>query len=79
MELDHSVQAPQGVWFATTEDARAHQAAMHCVEDGRYEALAVSPLASGRLDTPDIVLFYATPGAMMYFHQWAAMVGLQEL
>jgi uncharacterized protein (DUF169 family) len=56
-----------GVWFATVEDARAHQAAMHCVDDGRYEALAVSPLASGRLDPPDIVLFYATPGAMMYF------------
>ena len=40
---------------------------MHCVEDGRYEALAVAPLASGRLDPPDIALFYATPGAMMYF------------
>jgi uncharacterized protein (DUF169 family) len=56
-----------GVWFSTLEDARAHQAAMHCVEDGRYEALAVAPLASGRLDPPDIALFYATPGAMMYF------------
>src|SRR6187200_113743 len=56
-----------GVWFSTLEDASAHQAAMHCVEDGRYEALAVSPLASGRLDPPDIVLFYATPGAIMYF------------
>src|SRR5271166_6663373 len=31
-----------GVWFATVQDASAHQAAMHCVEDGRYEALAVS-------------------------------------
>jgi uncharacterized protein (DUF169 family) len=64
----------QGVWFATLEDATAHQAAMHCVEDGRYEALAVSPLASGRLNPPDIALFYATPGAMMYFInglQWA--------
>ena len=56
-----------GVWFSSLEDASAHQAAMHCVEDGRYEALAVAPLASGRLDPPDIVLFYATPGAMMYF------------
>ncbi|MDE2333493.1 MAG: DUF169 domain-containing protein [Rhodospirillales bacterium] len=56
-----------GVWFATDADARAHQAAMHCVEDGRYEALVVSPLAAGRLDPPDIALFYATPGAMMYF------------
>ena len=31
------------------------------------QALAVAPLASGRLDPPDIALFYATPGAMMYF------------
>ena len=57
----------KGVWFSTLDDATAHQAAMHCVEDGRYEALAVSPLAAGRLDPPDIALFYATPGAMMYF------------
>ena len=57
----------RGVWFSTLEDAAAHQAAMHCVEDGKYQALAVAPLVSGRLDPPDIALFYATPGAMMYF------------
>lgn len=56
-----------GVWYSTQPDAEAHQAAMHCVPDGRYDALVVSPLASGRLDPPDIALFYATPGAMMYF------------
>jgi len=56
-----------GVWYKTREDAAAHQAAMHCVEDGVYEALAVGPLASGKLDPPDIALFYATPGAMIYF------------
>jgi uncharacterized protein (DUF169 family) len=55
------------VWFSSEEDASAHQAAMHCVPDGKYEALAISPLAAGRLDPPDIALFYATPGAMMYF------------
>lgn len=63
-----------GVWFETVEDTTAHQAEMHCVPDGQYEALAVGPLASGRLDPPDIALFYATPGAMMYFLnglQWA--------
>jgi uncharacterized protein (DUF169 family) len=57
----------QGVWFEGPEDARAHQAAMSCVPDGRYEALAVGPLAAGKLDPPDIALFYATPGAMIYF------------
>jgi uncharacterized protein (DUF169 family) len=56
-----------GVWFSTLEDAGAHQGAMHCVPDGQYDALAVAPLASGRLDPPDIALFYASPGAMMYF------------
>lgn len=56
-----------GVWYATQTDAAAHQQAMHCVPDGRYEALATSPIASGRIPDPDIVLFYATPGAMMYF------------
>jgi len=56
-----------GVWFSTADDAAAHQAAMHCVPDGRYEALAVGPLASVRLGEPDIALFYATPGAMIYF------------
>ena len=63
-----------GVWYATAADAQAHQAAMHVVPAGRFEALAVSPLAVARLDPPDIVLFYATPGAMMYFInglQWA--------
>jgi len=56
-----------GVWFSTRPDARAHQEAMNCVPDGRYEALAVGPLAAGKLGTPDIALFYATPGAMIYF------------
>jgi len=63
-----------GVWYSTPEDASAHQAAMNCVPDGQYEALAVGPLSTGKLDPPDIALFYATPGAMIYFInglQWA--------
>ena len=62
-----SGRAMAGVWYASVEDAAAHQAAMSVVPAGRYQALAVSPLASGRLVEPDIALFYATPGAMMYF------------
>ena len=57
----------KGVWFSTLEDAAAHQSAMHCVPDGKYDALAVGPLSTGKLGTPDIALFYATPGAMIYF------------
>lgn len=54
-----------GVWFGTREDSAAHQAAMTCASYGDYTALAVSPLASGRLDNPDICLIYATPGQMI--------------
>lgn len=50
-----------GVWFETLEDSAHHQEAMDCVPYGKYEAMAVSPLASGRLDPPDVVLIYATP------------------
>ncbi len=67
------------VWFATPADAAAHQAAMHCVPKGRYEALAVAPLASGRLDPPDIALFYATPGAMIYFINGLQWSGYRRL
>ncbi len=66
-EAWRSGQHMAGVWYATPADAAAHQAAMHVVPFGQHAALAVSPLASGRLDPPDIALFYATPGAMMYF------------
>jgi uncharacterized protein (DUF169 family) len=54
-----------GVWYGTLEDASAHQHAMDVVPYGRYEAMAVSPVTSGRLIPPDIVLIYGTPGQMI--------------
>jgi uncharacterized protein (DUF169 family) len=75
-EAWRSGQPMVGVWYATPADAAAHQAAMHVVPRGRHQALVIAPLAKwGRaegaaptpLDAPDIALFYATPGAMMYF------------
>jgi uncharacterized protein (DUF169 family) len=54
-----------GVWHATAEDASARQHALTTVPFGKYQAMAVSPLASGRLDPPDICLVYATPGQMI--------------
>jgi uncharacterized protein (DUF169 family) len=67
-----------GVWYATPVDAQAHQQAMHVVPAGRYEGLVVSPLSSARLNPPDIVLFYATPGAMMYFINGLQYTGYQR-
>lgn len=66
-EAWRSGQSMVGVWYATPVDARGHQSAMTVVPAGRYQAMVVSPLAAGRLDPPDIAMFYATPGAMMYF------------
>ncbi|WFU37869.1 DUF169 domain-containing protein [Bradyrhizobium sp. CB82] len=50
-----------GVWHGTAEDARKRQEALDVVPFGQYQALAVSPLASGT----DICLVYATPGQMI--------------
>jgi uncharacterized protein (DUF169 family) len=54
-----------GVWHGTAEDAAKRQHALDVVPYGRYQALVVSPLASGRLNPPDICLVYATPGQMI--------------
>jgi len=54
-----------GVWHGTAEDARKRQEALDVVPFGQYQALAVSPLTSGRLNPPDICLVYATPGQMI--------------
>lgn len=54
-----------GVWHEDAEGARARQEALSVVPFGKYRAMAVSPLAAGRLDPPDICLVYATPGQMI--------------
>lgn len=74
-----SGQRMTGVWYEDQPGAARHQAAMHCVPDGRYDALVVSPLAAGRLNPPDIALFYATPGAMMYFINGLQWTGYKRL
>lgn len=68
-----------GVWYETIDDASAHQHAMDCVPFGRYAAMAVSPLASGRLDPPDICLIYATPAQMILFINGLQWTGYRKL
>ncbi|MBJ40202.1 MAG: hypothetical protein CMD83_17370 [Gammaproteobacteria bacterium] len=68
-----------GVWYGTAEDAAAHQASMDVLEYGRYEAMAASPLAAGRLDPPDICLIYATPAQMILFINGLQWVGYKKL
>ena len=68
-----------GVWFETLDDSSAHQHAMDTVPFGRYEAMAVSPLAAGRLDPPDICLVYATPAQMILFINGLQWTGYRKL
>ena len=56
-----------GVWFENREAAHQHQVHMPRQTYGKYVGTVVSPLRAGRLDPPDIVLFYATPGQMILF------------
>jgi uncharacterized protein (DUF169 family) len=68
-----------GVWFATEADSAAHQRAMDVVPYGKYRAMAVSPLASGRLNPPDICLVYASPGQMIMFISGLQWSGYRKL
>lgn len=68
-----------GVWYETIEDTSAHQRAMDVVPYGRYVAMAVSPLTSGRLDPPDICLIYATPAQMILFINGLQWTGYRKL
>ena len=68
-----------GVWFQTEEESSIHQNAMDVVPFGKYEAMAVSPLASGRLDPPDICLIYATPAQMIFFINGLQWSGYKKL
>ncbi|MEC7413204.1 MAG: DUF169 domain-containing protein [Pseudomonadota bacterium] len=68
-----------GVWFGSQEDAAAHQKAMDVVDYGKYQAMAVSPLSSGRLNPPDICLIYATPAQMILFINGLQWAGYKKL
>ncbi len=68
-----------GVWYADLENASAHQHAMDVVPSGRYEAMAVSPLTSGRLNPPDICLIYATPAQMILLINGLQWTGYKKL
>ncbi len=69
----------RGVWYQELEDASAHQQAMDVVPHGRYEAMAVSPLTSNRLNPPDICLVYATPAQMILFINGLQWTGYKKL
>ena len=68
-----------GVWFEGESDSSAHQHAMDLPSFGTHEAVAVSPLASGRLNPPDICLIYATPAQMILLINGLQWSGYKKL
>jgi len=68
-----------GRWYKTLDDAHQHQEAMDVVPHGRYRAMAVSPLTSGRLEPPDICLIYGTPGQMILLINGLQWTGYRKL
>ena len=68
-----------GVWYADQVEASAHQAAMDVVQYGQFQAMAVSPLESDRLNPPDICLIYATPAQMILFINGLQWSGYKKL
>ena len=56
-----------GVWFENQESAKAHQDGMTRQVYNTFVGTICSPLRSGRLDPPDIVMFYGTPGQIILF------------
>ncbi|MBT4522186.1 MAG: DUF169 domain-containing protein [Halieaceae bacterium] len=74
-----SGNAFNGVWYGSLEDSARHQAEMDCPSYGEYQALAVSPLTSGRLGNPDICLIYGTPGQMITFINGLQWTGYKKL
>ncbi|GLQ06986.1 DUF169 domain-containing protein [Sneathiella chinensis] len=68
-----------GVWWESEEDTRIHQQEMDVVPYGTYKAMAVSPLATGRLDPPDVCLIYATPAQMILFINGLQWAGYKKL
>ena len=74
-----SGQQMAGVWYENAEEASKHQRAMDVAPFGQHAAMAVSPLASGRLNPPDIALIYATPAQMILFINGLQWTGFKKL
>ena len=74
----YSGEAMDGVWFGTREDSAKHQQSLNVIPYGIYEALAISPLSSGRIENPDICLIYASPGQMIVLINGLQWVGFKK-
>jgi uncharacterized protein (DUF169 family) len=54
----------EGVWCRTRPEAVKYTQSRPRIPFGKHTAIAISPIASGRLSNPQITLFYGTPAQM---------------
>lgn len=53
------------IWFAAQEDACKHQKAIRRIPAGKFKAMAMAPLFSGKIEQPDMIIIYGTPAQMI--------------
>lgn len=56
----HEGAAQAGIWYAEAEDSRERQKHTPYIPYGKYEAIVVSPLNSGKID-PDVCMIVGMP------------------
>lgn len=56
----HSGKIFDDIYFEKLEDSRHHHDTLQCLP-AKYVGFAASPLASGRLESPDVCIIYANP------------------
>ena len=71
--------ALSGILYKTAKDAREHEMAVPRLPAGKYQALAIAPLAGNKFD-PDIILIYGNPAQIFMLTaaiQWENFEPLQ--
>ena len=61
----HEGAAQVGIWYAEAKDGRERQKHTPCIPYGKYEAIVVSPLNSGKYD-PDVCMVVGTPAQLFF-------------
>jgi len=61
----HEGAAQVGIWYAELEDGRKRQKYTPYIPYGKYEAIVVSPLDSGKID-PDVCVILGTPAQLFF-------------
>jgi uncharacterized protein (DUF169 family) len=53
-----------GMWVKTQEDSVKYVDSIPCLPFGKFKAIAVAPIASERIESPDLAYIFGTPAQM---------------